>query len=462
MSDVSDSMFSVGVNGIPDAGSNNWIFYAVSLLLMGGAFVLSLGHDALEYSSVSNQKDAAEKNEKGALSALGLISRQDRYLHCSSVGLHMMYGSGVVLLWIALLRSSCGFAVQFIRNQIAAALTGGIISFVLLLIVCYSLICLVPQNIARNSPDRILRKLSGFFRLLCVIFLPAAAVSRLLAVVVLKLTGQKPKLDSSALTEEEILMMVDEGEETGLIEENTKDIIENIFDFDDTTVGEIMTHRKDIAAVRDDALIDDVVKTALKSGNSRIPVYHEDIDDIVGIIHVKEILRFVGQSTDGRKIDQGLIKEAIFVPESKRCSEMFEYMNSQKTQIAIVVDEFGGTGGIITMEDLIESILGSIQDEYDNEDEEIQRIDDSHFTVDGATSLDEIADLTGLDLSNDANDTIAGVMLDRMGHIPKSGEHPSVMISGVRFTVQEVRDRRISKVLIVKGNMHRKDDEKKN
>ena len=144
-------------------------------------------------------------------------------------------------------------------------------------------------------------------------------------------------------------------------------------------------------------------------------------------------------------------EEAVYVPESKCCSEMFEYMTSHKTQIAVVVDEFGGTGGLITMEDLVEAIVGNIQDEFDHEEEDIRRLDENSFTVDGATPLDEIAELTGLDFEEDDNDTIAGVMLDRMGHIPKSGEHPSVVIHGTRFTVQEVSGQRISKVLVVKN-----------
>ena len=149
-------------------------------------------------------------------------------------------------------------------------------------------------------------------------------------------------------------------------------------------------------------------------------------------------------------VTKDIIKEAVFVPESKKCSEMFEYMTESRIQIAVVVDEFGGTGGIITMEDLLESIVGNIQDEYDNEDEDIKKLDERSFTVSGSTSLDEISDLTGLNFEDEEDDTIAGIMLDRMGHIPKSGEHPSVVINGTRFTVQEVEDRRISKVLVVK------------
>ena len=128
---------------------------------------------------------------------------------------------------------------------------------------------------------------------------------------------------------------------------------------------------------------------------------------------------------------------------------MFEYMTAHKTQIAVVVDEFGGTGGIITMEDLIESIVGSIQDEYDNEDEDIKKLGEHSFTVDGATSLDEISELTGVSFDDDENDTIAGFMLDKLGRIPENGEHPSLMIKNTRFTVLEVSNLRISKVMVV-------------
>ena len=211
-----------------------------------------------------------------------------------------------------------------------------------------------------------------------------------------------------------------------------------------------MTHRKDVVAVDDNTKITDLTKIAIESGCSRIPVYHGDIDNITGIIYVKDLLKFVSTNAPSEIIGSDIIREAVFVPESKRCSEMFEYMTKRKIQIAVVVDEFGGTGGIITMEDLIESILGNIQDEYDNEEEEIKKVNENSFKVDGATSLDEIGDLTGIDFDGEEDDTIAGVMLDRMGQIPKSGEHPSIMIENTRFTVLEVDNRRISKILIVK------------
>ena len=202
--------------------------------------------------------------------------------------------------------------------------------------------------------------------------------------------------------------------------------------------------------MREDDTLTKLRQVAIESGRSRIPVYHDDIDDIIGIIYVKDLLPYLGSDDLPDKLPQALLRTAVYVPVSKRCSEMFHYMTAHKTQIAVVVDEFGGTAGLITMEDLIESILGSIQDEYDHEDDGIRRVNEYSFQVDGATPLDEIEALTGISFPEDENDTIAGIMLDRMGHIPKAGEHPSIMINGTRFTVMEVDQRRISRVLVVK------------
>lgn len=310
----------------------------------------------------------------------------------------------------------------------------------------------LPEKLGERKPEYAVLQFSGLFKMISLIFQPIVGISCLLSNIIVRLFGYNTKKISNQQTEEEILLMVDKGEENGSIEGNTKDMIENVFEFDDTTVGEIMTHRKDVVAIRSNAKLTDIAVTAIKSGRSRIPVYNDDIDDIAGIIYVKDLLKYVSTNPPQGEIVKDIIKPAVFVPQSKRCSEMFEYMTAHKIQIAIVVDEFGGTGGIITMEDLIESIVGNIQDEYDNEDDEIKQLNEYSFTVDGATSLDEITELTGISFEGDDNDTLAGIMLDRMGHIPKNGEHPSIVINGTRFTVQEVESRRISKVLIVKNH----------
>lgn len=263
-----------------------------------------------------------------------------------------------------------------------------------------------------------------------------------------RLFGSKDNDTKQAQTEEEILSLVEEGQEKGLIEDDTKDIIENVFDFDDTVAYEIMTHRRDMTSLEDTDDLETVVDVAIRSGHSRIPVWRDDIDNIIGILYVKDLLKFVGKPAPASFKLSSVLRPALFVPRTKDCRSLFSFMKKNKTQIAVVVDEYGGTEGIITLEDLIEDILGNIQDEYDNEEDEIRRLSDGKFTVDGSTSIEDVEELTGTELSDDDSETIAGFILSSLGRIPAAGEHPSVEAEGMRFTATQTDGRRITEVLI--------------
>ncbi len=265
-----------------------------------------------------------------------------------------------------------------------------------------------------------------------------------------RLFGSKDADQKQAETEEEILSLVEEGKEKGLIEDDTKNIIENVFDFDDTVAYEIMTHRRDMTSLEDTEPLDRVVSTAIDSGHSRIPVWHDDIDNIVGILYVKDLLQYVGKPAPSDFKLRSLLRPAMFVPRTKDCRSLFAFMQKHRTQIAVVVDEYGGTEGIITLEDLIEDILGNIRDEYDDEEDEIRRLDDGRYTVDGSTSLDDVEELTGVTLSDSDSETVAGFILDKLGRIPTSDEQPYVESDGLRFTALRTDDRRILEVLIEK------------
>lgn len=262
----------------------------------------------------------------------------------------------------------------------------------------------------------------------------------------------KKKTDTEMVQEkeEEILSLVEEGQEKGLIGDDTKNIIENIFDFDDTVAYEIMTHRRDMVAIEDTYTLEQAVNVAVESGYSRIPVYHDDIDSIVGVLYVKDLLKYVVSDVPKNFRISDIARQVLFVPRTKDCSSLFTQMNKQKVQIAIVVDEYGGTEGLITLEDLIEDILGNIQDEYDNEEEEIKQISDKKFTVDGSTSIEDVEQLIGEDIYDDDSDTIAGFMLTTLGRIPEPGENPSFEHKGFKFTIISVEDRRIEQILIEK------------
>lgn len=265
-----------------------------------------------------------------------------------------------------------------------------------------------------------------------------------------KLFGKKSDTQMVQETEEEILSLVEEGQEKGLIGDDTKNIIENIFDFDDTVAYEIMTHRRDMIAIEDTDSLEEAVNIAVESGYSRIPVYHDDIDSIIGVLYVKDLLKYVCSDVPKNFKISDIVRQVLFVPRTKDCRSLFAQMNKEKTQIAIVVDEYGGTEGLLTLEDLIEDILGNIQDEYDNEKEEIEQISDRKFTVDGSTSIEDIEELIGEDIYDDDSDTIAGFMLTQLGRVPDEDEHPTVSHKGFKFTVLETEDRRMKKILIEK------------
>ncbi|MBQ6153227.1 MAG: HlyC/CorC family transporter [Ruminococcus sp.] len=251
-------------------------------------------------------------------------------------------------------------------------------------------------------------------------------------------------------TEEEILSLVEEGKEKGLIEDDTQSVIENIFDFDDTSVSEIMTHRMDMVALEDTNTLEEIKKVAIESGHSRIPVYKDDTDNIIGILYVKDLLRYVGVPYPEHFKLKSILRPVMFVPRTKDLRSLFEEMTKNKTQIAVVVDEYGGTEGIVTLEDLIEDILGNIQDEYDHEEEEIRKIDENRFTVDGSTSLEDVEELVGKKLPESDCETVAGLILENLGRIPQDSETPSVEIGGLKLTAVKTDERRITEVLIEK------------
>ncbi|MCH5201876.1 MAG: HlyC/CorC family transporter [Oscillospiraceae bacterium] len=266
-----------------------------------------------------------------------------------------------------------------------------------------------------------------------------------------KIFGNKSKAEEEQKKEEEILSLVEEGHEKGLFKDETKNFIENLFDFDDTTASEIMTHRTEMTAVEDTDPLSQIVQTAIESGYSRIPVYHDDIDNITGILYVKDLLKYVCSDVPESFKITDITRDVMCVPRSKNLSQLFAEMTKKKIQLAIVVDEYGGTEGIITLEDLIEDIMGNIQDEYDNEDEEGKKLSENKFNVEGTMTLDDVSNLIGYEFPKTDCDTIAGFILEKTGQIPAEGDHPVVIENNLKLTVLEVEDRRIAKILIEKN-----------
>lgn len=265
------------------------------------------------------------------------------------------------------------------------------------------------------------------------------------------LFGADPRKTADTVTEEEIRMLVDTGSEMGFIEESQKEMINNIFEFDDTTVGDVMTHRTEIAAVEKNAKVSEVVALATSEGFSRLPVYEKDLDNILGFIHVKDLLCLLDRQSPGSLTIADFIRPVLYVPEHTKCRNVFAEFKKSQTAMAVVVDEYGGTEGIITMEDILEAIVGEIEDEYDEEEKTVQDLGDGTYLVEGTMELEDLSELLKIPFEEDEDyDTLGGFMTHMLGRIPKEGETPGFTYQDYQFTVTEVEERRVAKVKIQK------------
>ena len=227
-------------------------------------------------------------------------------------------------------------------------------------------------------------------------------------------------------------------------------MIDNIFEFDDLDAGDIMTHRTEMTAIEVSRSLEEVAELAIENGYSRIPVYEDDPDSIVGVLYAKDLLKYVGHSIPSDLTITQIMRKALYVPETQSCGDLFKAMNESRMQFAIVVDEYGGTAGIVTLEDVLESIVGNIQDEYDDEEEEITQINETTFTVDGTTDLDEVNELVGVELPEGDYDTLGGFVISLLGYLPSEiGEEPIVAEhENLRFTVISIDERRIDEIKV--------------
>ncbi len=311
---------------------------------------------------------------------------------------------------------------------------------------------IIPERLVSKNQMDFLNKFSKIISIFVIPTRPIAMFILFLSKQILKLFGTSHTTTSELKdkAEENILDMIDKGSKSGVIENRVKDMVSGIFEFDDTIVSEIMTHRTEMTAIQDDKSLRDAVDLATQTGFSRIPVFREDMDDIIGIVYAKDLLKYVYTDVSTDIPLKNIMRPVIFIPKTKHLDELFADMRQSKTQIAIIVDEYGGTEGLVTIEDLIEEILGNIQDEYDIEEAEVKKVNETTLTIDGNMNIDEAADLLDISIPDGDYETISGFIIEKLGYIPCFGEHPKVSIGEFSFTVSGVEDRRISKIIVVK------------
>lgn len=350
-------------------------------------------------------------------------------------------------------------------NVIPVGIISGFSTVVITLIMSYfSLVLgeLVPKKVAMNKPEKMAFMAAPILTFVAKVTRPIVKFLALSTNGVLRIMGIDPHADEEVVTEEEIRMMVDVGGEKGVIEDTQIEMINNIFEFDDIDVADIMTHRTDMVCIDDDEPLSEAVKLSIENGFSRIPVYEEDPDNIIGIVYIKDFLKYVGTNLPKTKTVKDMMRPAYYVPETKRCGELFTEMTEKRVQMAVVVDEYGGTAGIVTLEDVLESIVGNIQDEYDQEDEEISIINDTTFEVDGITDIEEVEEHTGKTFPEGDYDTIGGYIISVLGFLPEDGQMNEVTFENVKFTVLNVEERRIGKVKVEILPIEKKEEDEEN
>jgi putative hemolysin len=299
----------------------------------------------------------------------------------------------------------------------------------------------LPKLIATANPDRTALLLARPLRILSILVSPITALVGWVAAPFARMLGTKP--GTPLVTEEELKLLVNVGEEEGLIEREEREMIEGILLFGDTLVREVMVPRIDIAALEADATIGKALDFVLEQGHSRIPVYEETIDRIVGTLYVRDLLPLL---RDGRLHVplRDLLRQVYFVPETMKVDDLLRNLKSRKVHLAIVVDEYGGTAGLVTIEDLLEEIVGEIQDEYDVEEPLVQQVAADTWIVDARVSLDDLNAETGLHLATEEGDSVGGLVYEKLGTIPSVGD--SVAVGDVTITVQSVQGLRPEKL----------------
>lgn len=307
---------------------------------------------------------------------------------------------------------------------------------------------LVPKAIASHDSEKTALRLTGTVSVLTKILRPLAILFGWIAKGMLRIVmgGEELKKEGLISDEGEIRALVSAAEESDVIEEEEREMIQSIFEFGDMVAREVMVPRPDMFAFSEETTAVDALAEAIKEGFSRIPVYGENLDDIKGILYLKDLVRHLQEGRRDEKVGT-IAREAYIIPETKKLGELLHELQSRKVHMAIVVDEYGIVVGLVTIEDLIEEIVGEIFDEYDLEVTLVEKIQSGVFRVDARMNLDELNEMLGIDMPEEEDvDTVGGLVLKVLGHMPVPGE--TFVYNGASFKVEKVRNNRISKVII--------------
>lgn len=430
-----------------------YILFLIVLIVLNAFFAAS--EIALITLNDNKIRMMEEEGDKKAKLLQNLLGEPSRFLATIQIGITL---AG----FLASAFASESFADPLVKLLLAAglplseaSLKAAAVIVITIILAYFTLVLgeLVPKRLAMKKAVPIARFVASPLRVLSIITLPFVKLLTLSTNFCVRLFGVDPHAEDKRVTEEEIRMMVDAGEEKGAIHESEKIMINNIFEFNNKTVEEVMTHRIDVAALPAESSLEEVITFIKDEKYSRIPVYKDNIDNIIGVMHTKYLIQYLAKGKDQGEFDlSNFIKEPYFVPESKRTDVLFREFQQNKIHFAVIIDEYGGTAGIATMEDLIEEIVGNIFDEDDEVEKDIEKLDETTFMINGATSLNTVEDYFNVELPTEEYETLSGFVIGQLGRIPdNNGDNPIVEYNGMVFKVEKVEEKRVAKVKVCKS-----------
>ena len=387
-------------------------------------------------------KKMAEAGDKKAKKVLKLIDNTGKLLSNIQVGVTL---SGFL---------SSAFAADFFADMITDALIGAFpmmkgyeelilaVSVIVITVVLsyFTLVFgeLVPKRVAMKKGEKLARFAAGPLTVTGKFFAPFIKLLTWSVNGVLRILGINPNEEEEDVTEEEIILMVNEGQEQGVLGDEESEMINNVLEFNDTTAGEVMVHRTEVVALPVTASYEELIDVAANERYSRIPIYENKIDNIVGLVHIKSL---IGLGKDKFEGIGNMLLPVPFVAESQTIDDVFNFLKKNKSHMAVVLDEFGGTAGILTMEDILEELVGNILDEYDASEEQIddlmEKQEENVYIIDGLAEIDDVNDELDIELPTEDYNTVSGFVIGMLGEIPEADTHPEFEYQNIKFTVLE-------------------------
>lgn len=440
---------------MPDDAGSPWprLFLVLGLIILNAVFAAS--EIAVVSVNDSKVKKRAGEGDRKSKSLLRLIEDPSSFLATIQIGITLvglLTGAFAAEVFAGRF-TDMAVSTGYFAPEFSGAIKTVILIIITLILSYITLIFgeLVPKRLAMRSPEKVSYALVGFVSFIARFTVPFVKLLSLSTNGVLRLFGVDPSDNGDVVTEEEIRLMVSEGHEQGSIEDSEMELINKVFAFTNSEVADIMVHRTEIVALPVDAEVSQAAELIFETNHSRYPIYDGSIDNIIGILNLKDFAKEYNDAEKRELIDiKALMRPPYFVPEGQRVTTLFEQMQKNRNHIAIVVDEYGGTAGIATVMDVMESLVGDMDDEYDENETFISMVDQATYVVDGKAEIEDVNEQIGLSLPDDEYETINGFVISQLGRIPGEDEKPEFEYENHLFKIEESDTNRVKTVTIYK------------